>query len=171
MTLYEAKKIVGEGSAEVYLQRFIEKTLKAHHAGLIDGAALAPEADDACIAAVCLAMVLDEPGVRKALNLKRLPRGRAFDPWELAARSGMRAMHTALRYRLGLIDQSAALNELANACEDVYGRQPKDDKTIASMLQELVGEADADIERAGAGVLVEIEEIMKRWTRGRENDR
>lgn len=163
LTLNEAVKIVGDGSAEDYLQRFIEKTLEARHAALIDGAALTPESDDAFIAAQCLALVLDEPGVRQVLNLKRLPRGRAFDPWELAARSGMRAMHTAMRYRLGLIDQPAALNELANACEDVYGKQPKDDKTLASMLQELIGEADAAIERSGRDALIEIEEAMKMW--------
>lgn len=160
MTLDAVLKIIAGGTAEAYLDRFIKNTLLAHEGTMIGGESLDGVAVDAFVAAECLALVLDEPDVRRVLNLKRLPRGKAFDPFELAVLSRGQAMRTALRFHLGLIDKPEALNELANAAEDAYGKQPKDDKTIESMLMELTEEIAKDV-AAGLTLAAFDEQINK----------
>ena len=146
-------KIMNDGSAEDYLRRFIEETLKAQYVALGEAGTIAPEAEDAFVAAMCLASVLDVSATRRALNLKRSPRGKSFDPWELASRSPG-VMQTAALFHLNKIDKTAALSALSIAAEDVFGSPPENQKTLESMLQALSVEASQNAELYAAGIFM-----------------
>ncbi|WP_305073457.1 hypothetical protein [Propionivibrio sp.] len=119
------------GNAEEPIYRFINTTMDAHASGIADS----PYADDALIAALALMVLLQTPDGRRALNLKRLPRGRKIDKKQI--RIGSDPYKIALHYYTGEIDEKTALDQLAEAVVVDADEMP-DIKTLRALLSDLL---------------------------------
>jgi hypothetical protein len=125
-------RILAEGQAEPALNRFIETTIEAHATGVADS----PCADDALIAALALILLLKTPDGRRALKLKRRPRGREIDKKHI--RLGDPPYQIALRFHLGEIDEKTAMEQLSDCLPAAAADQ--NEKTLRALLHDLASD-------------------------------
>jgi hypothetical protein len=143
LTFLEVKAMIDAGQAEPSIQQFIRFALqKAVEARANDRPTL-PEQDNAMVAAMALQKLLETPDGRRALNLSRRPRGKAYDADKLLDESPW-AMALGISVSLGHIPRTRAREALGNwlAQQDKY----PDAKTLESLVDDLAKRMEHHLE-------------------------